>query len=228
MTAFRISNWIFPALVATALVACGAPGARTQEPVPRPAEGSTSELEAMYWERLDAARSRFTEADVRFMTGMIAHHAQAVVVSRLASDRADSRGVRVLAARIINAQQDEIAIMQQWLRERGLPAPEAEAALESAMAHAGHSPDAHGTLTADQVRELESASGPAFDRLFLTYMIQHHRGAVRMVQELLDADGAGQDPAVFKFASDVHVDQTTEIARMERMLAELALRGRRP
>jgi uncharacterized protein (DUF305 family) len=50
-------------------------------------------------------------------------------------------------------------------------------------------------------------------------MIQHHRGAVTMVSELFGSYGAAQDETVFKFASDVNVDQTTEIARMELMLA---------
>jgi uncharacterized protein (DUF305 family) len=75
-----------------------------------------------------------------------------------------------------------------------------------------------GMLSAAQLRELEAARGPEFDRLFLTYMIQHHRGAVAMVERLFGTYGAGQDEAVFKFASDVQVDQRTEVARMQRML----------
>jgi uncharacterized protein (DUF305 family) len=78
-----------------------------------------------------------------------------------------------------------------------------------------------GMLTPEQMRALDTARGAEFDRLFLTYMIQHHRGAVAMVQDLFAAHGAGQDETIFKFASDVSVDQTTEIARMSRMLLEL-------
>jgi uncharacterized protein (DUF305 family) len=78
-----------------------------------------------------------------------------------------------------------------------------------------------GMLTVEQVRQLRAARGPEFDRLFLTFMIQHHRGAVTMVNELFATDGAGNDEAVFKFASDVQVDQTTEVTRMERMLAAM-------
>jgi uncharacterized protein (DUF305 family) len=76
-----------------------------------------------------------------------------------------------------------------------------------------------GMLTAAQMKHLDEARGPEFDRLFLTFMIQHHRGAVSMVQQLFGSYGAAQDETVFKFANDVNVDQTTEIARMERMLA---------
>ncbi|MBW3572659.1 MAG: DUF305 domain-containing protein, partial [Gemmatimonadetes bacterium] len=151
----------------------------------------------------------WTEADVRFMSGMIGHHAQAIEVARLAPTHGASPAVRTLAARIINAQEDEIATMQQWLRDRGQPVPDA--------AHAHH----HlmpGMLTPEQVRQLEQARGADFDRLFLTLMIQHHRGAVQMVSELFGSYGAAQDETVFKFASDVNVDQTTEIDRMQRML----------
>jgi uncharacterized protein (DUF305 family) len=80
-----------------------------------------------------------------------------------------------------------------------------------------------GMLTAAQMKQLDAARGPEFDRLFLTYMIQHHRGAVSMVKELFDSYGAGQDEVVFKFASDVNVDQTTEIARMDKMLIAVTL-----
>jgi uncharacterized protein (DUF305 family) len=76
-------------------------------------------------------------------------------------------------------------------------------------------------LTGAQMKQLEEARGPEFDRLFLTFMIQHHRGAVSMVKELFGTPGAAQDDTVFKFASDANVDQTTEIARMERMLSTL-------
>jgi uncharacterized protein (DUF305 family) len=90
--------------------------------------------------------------------------------------------------------------------------------------HAGH--DSHamhmpGMLSAEQVAQLEASQGAAFDSLFLTYMIAHHRGAVTMVHTLFATDGAAQDEEVFKFASDVQVDQTTEVARMERMLAAM-------
>lgn len=210
-----------------AATACGASrsaprSAPESEPTPEP------EIEALYWARLDSARTRFTEADVRFMTGMIVHHAQAIVMGRMAPTHGAGPSIRTLAARIINAQKDEIATMERWLRDRDQPAPEAAHAEHAAHAEqageAGHAAHARmpGMLTPEQMRELDRARGREFDRLFLTYMIQHHRGALTMVDELLEADGAAQDPATFKLASDIHVDQATEIARMERMLEAMS------
>ena len=201
---------------------------------------SPAEFEAVYQARTDSSRMRFTEADVEFVTGMIGHHAQALIMSDLAPKNGASPQVQVLASRIINAQQDEIALMQQWLRDRGQPVPmvkidglnlmidmAAPGEMDSPDGHMKH--DAHsmhtdhmmpGMLTQAQLEELAAAFGTEFDRLFLTGMISHHGGAVTMVTDLFAADGAGQDEAVFKLASDIQVDQITEIARMELMLEE--------
>ena len=179
-----------------------------------PERPDVAELEALYLARTDSARMRFSEADVRFVTDMVAHHAQAIEMADLASGRDASPSIATLAARIINAQRDEIAWMRLWLTDRQQPVPEPEAGSD----HAGHLP---GMITPAQLAELGGTRGPDFDRLFLTYMVQHHRGAIAMVLDLLDTDAAAQDPATFKLASDIHVDQTTEIARMERMLAAL-------
>lgn len=183
--------------------------------------------------RTDAERYPFTQADVDFMTMMIGHHAQAIVMSELAPERAEGQSIRTLAARIINSQRDEIATMQQWLRDREQPVPEVDAAGNVTMPagdhtghtghdmHTGHDPLMPGMLTAADLEELAAASGAEFDRLFLTSMIQHHRGAITMVEELFATHGAGQDEAVFRFASDVNVDQITEISRMQQMLVDL-------
>ena len=172
--------------------------------------------------------SRYTDADVDFMTHMIAHHGQAIEMARLAPEQASTQPVRTLAERIVNAQEDEIATMQQWLRDRGKPVPEPRPTVDHA-AGGGEAAHDHGAmpgmLTADQIRQLREARGAEFDRLFLTFMIQHHRGAVTMVERLFGSYGAGQDETVFKFASDVNVDQITEIARMQRMLADLIFEG---
>jgi uncharacterized protein (DUF305 family) len=154
-----------------------------------------------------------TDADARFMSAMIRHHAQAIVMAEWAPTHGADAAVRRLAERIVNGQRDEIATMEQWLRDRGRSTSE--------QSHAGHQHLMPGMLTDAQMKELESATGPAFDRLFLSFMIQHHRGAVAMVKHLFGTPGAAQDETVFKFANDVSVDQTTEIARMERMLAAL-------
>jgi uncharacterized protein (DUF305 family) len=208
-------------MLAATLAACSSAQPDHQEPAPQPATASSAEVEAAFRARRDSARLRFTAADARFMTAMIAHHAQALVMAGLAQTHEAGSEVGALAARIINAQRDEIALMQGWLRDRGQPAPEVR--IEGTTLHVGgeHAPHAPGMLTDAQLAELDRARGPEFDRLFLTYMIQHHRGAVTTVQELFATDGAGQDAVVFRFASDVQADQSTEIARMERMLAAL-------
>jgi uncharacterized protein (DUF305 family) len=162
------------------------------------------------------AHHPWTEADVRFMSNMIGHHAQAIEMSRLAPERAGGNNIRILAERIIAAQEDEIATMQQWLRDRGEPVPEVHAGH-----HAGHGPPMPGMATPEQMARLAAARGPEFDMLFLNLMIQHHQGAVNMVSELFGSYGAGQDETVFKFASDANVDQATEIARMQKMLEGL-------
>ena len=209
-------------LMALFLTACSSTGSLTTEPASRP---STAALEALYWARLDSARTGFTEADTHFMTGMIAHHAQALVMSRLAPSNGASPQVRTLAARIINAQQDEIELMQQWLRDREQPVPEIHIEGIVLMVHGagGHAMHSHmpGMLTQEQLEDLAAARGANFDRLFLTYMIQHHAGAVHMVDELFGTDGAALDEEAFKLASGIHVDQVTEIARMEYMLDRL-------
>jgi uncharacterized protein (DUF305 family) len=117
--------------------------------------------------------------------------------------------------------------MQHWLRDRQLPVPEATpCGMKMTMNGVEHEMLMPGMLTDEQMKQLDQARGPEFDRLFLTFMIQHHNGAVQMVKELFGTNGAAQDELVFKFASDVNVDQTTEIARMQRMLVALAIEGR--
>jgi len=175
----------------------------------------------------------YTDADVRFMTRMIGHHAQAIVMAQLAPTNGAAGSVAVLAERIISSQVDEIATMQQWLRDRGLPVPDPMApAMDGmptmdGMAHEGHLA-MPGMLSDAQLQELRDAQGRPFERLLLTYMIQHHRGATAMVAELFASDGAAQDQVVFKFANDVNVDQITEIARMERMLAAMPCESAAP
>ena len=207
-------------LVLTTAACSSTGGIGTETPSPT---GSAAELETLYWARVDSARTLFTDADVHFMTGMIGHHAQALVMSALAPTNGANASVQTLAARIINAQKDEIATMQQWLRDRGQPVPEVHIEGTHLMVHGGgdHAMHMPGMLTPEQIQELAAAQGAAFDRLFLTYMIEHHAGAVTMVDDLFGTDGAAQDEAAFKLASDIHVDQLTEIARMERMLSQL-------
>ena len=216
---------LIPILV-TALVA-GACSPGTQQgaqPGPTPSQPRTgAPVDAgVAKAQADSARLPWTEADARFMTTMIGHHAQAIVMARLAPTHGASPAVQRLAERVINAQLDEIGTMQRWLHDRRLPVPEADAT-RAGMTHAHGHELMPGMLTEEQMKQLDQARGAEFDRLFLTFMIQHHRGAVTMVEQLFGTYGAGQDETVFKFASDVNVDQTTEIDRMEEMLATLIL-----
>jgi uncharacterized protein (DUF305 family) len=164
-------------------------------------------------------RSPYTEADVHFMAGMIAHHAQAVLMAGWAPSHEASTTIRNLCEKIIVSQRDEIAFMQRWLRERGetVPPEDPSGLRMPGMDHAMPMP---GMLTPEQLTRLDAARGPEFDALFLQFMIQHHRGAITMVEELLAAQGVG-DGQVFRFASDVTADQGTEIDRMSRMLATM-------
>lgn len=204
-------------LILTILVSGGCAGSGAgpvarPEPIPPPVTTDAASIERA---RVDSARIPWTEADVRFFTMMIAHHAQAIVMSEMAPSHGASQSVRTLAARIINAQRDEIAVMQLWLQDRRQPVPDPARPDE----HAAHGMP--GMLSAAQLAALDAARGAAFDRLFLRSMITHHEGAVTMVKELFATDGAGQNPTVFKLASDINIDQRTEIARMQRMLAPL-------
>lgn len=167
----------------------------------------------------DTARKGYTAADVHFMSGMIAHHAQAVLMASWAPTHGASASLRALCERIVVGQGDEIVLMQRWLRDRHEMVPAGDAShdmmpgMEPALMP--------GMLTARQLMQLDSARGPEFDRLFLTFMIQHHMGAITMVNELFGSQGGGEEEVVFRFASDVYADQTTEIARMHRMLDAL-------
>lgn len=163
---------------------------------------------------------KHTAADVHFMSGMIHHHAQAVLIAKWAPTHGASAELQRLAERIVVGQNDEIALMQHWLRDRGEPVPDGSAGpMKMQMNGMEHEMLMPGMLSDAQLGQLDAARGMAFDRLFLTFMIQHHEGAVTMVDELFGSQGAGQDEVVFRFASDVYADQTTEIDRMEKMLA---------
>ena len=217
-------------LVAAAVTSCKTAPSSAITTAPPPAAPRSSDA-AIAKARADSARYPYTAADIHFMSGMIGHHAQAIVMSQWASTHGAGAQVRTLAARIINAQQDEIVLMQRWLRNRRLPVPEPRTSGMSMPMNGGHDMGIHdmgmhdmlmpGMLTDAKMKELDTARGEEFDELFLTYMIQHHRGAVTMVQQLFGSNGAAQDEVVFKFANDVNVDQSTEIARMQRMLVAL-------
>jgi len=165
----------------------------------------------------DSGRRGYTAADVRFMSGMIYHHAQAVLIAGWAASHNAGPSVQTLCDRIVASQTDEIALLSRWLatRHEAVPHPDPEHIMMPDMDATRMMP---GMLTAEQLAQLDRARGPDFDQLFLRLMIQHHQGAVTMVNQLFAA-GAGEEEPVYKMASSVYADQTTEIERMQRMLA---------
>jgi uncharacterized protein (DUF305 family) len=165
----------------------------------------------------------YSSPDSLFMSGMIGHHAQAITMAGLVAARGASQPVRILADRIVVSQRDEIDAMLVWLAQHGLPAP------DSSHHHLTHGAGAMpGMLSPAQMKELEAAQGPEFDRLFVALMMQHHQGALVMVDQLRRSPGSGQDSFVNRFASDVYADQNAEIERMARLLVTLPLAGRSP
>ena len=151
----------------------------------------------------------FTVADVRFMQNMIGHHAQAIRMAALAPGSGASDNILKLAQKIDISQRDEIVMMKQWLAERKQVAP------SDSQSHTMMMP---GMLTPAQLAQLGTARGREFDRLFLRFMIGHHEGALQMVEALFKAPGAGQDPDIFRFATDVDADQRDEIFVMQKLL----------
>ena len=160
-----------------------------------------------------------TPADAQFMTAMIHHHAQALEMAAMAQTHGANPSIQTLADRITVAQNDEIALIQLWLTDHGLPVPQI-APTRAPMTAGGAERHMHmaGMLTPEQMDELDRARGREFDRLFLTFMIQHHDGALTMVDELFASYGGGVDDFIYKFANDTFADQGSEIDRMVRML----------
>lgn len=158
-----------------------------------------------------------TPPDARFMQRMIPHHAQALEMTRLVPTRSSREDIRRLAERIAASQVEEIAAMERWLRARGFEVPAKDAHVHAAAGHGDFMP---GMLMATELDRLANASGPAFDRLFLTYMIRHHEGALTMVRELFATPGAAQDSEAFRLVNDVDADQRAEIRRMQAMLED--------
>jgi uncharacterized protein (DUF305 family) len=181
------------------------------------------------------AKPDYTPADVKFMQGMIVHHAQAVVMSNWAESHGARADVLTLCKRIALSQYDEIGLMQRWLEARHLPAPDP---LYMQTPHTGPVHDTSpmnmpgmnmgnppmmmsGMLSPAEMRALDAAHGIEFDRLYLTGMMKHHQGAVDMVAALFATAGGGQQPELFGFATDIDAGQRVEIARMQAMLKTL-------
>jgi uncharacterized protein (DUF305 family) len=177
----------------------------------------------------------YTAADVRFMQDMIYHHAQAVVMSDWAATHGARADLATLCQRIALSQRDEITLMQRWLHEHNLAAPdplhmespETGAVHDTSPLHmTGMDMGPHpmmmpGMLTPEAMRQLDAARGTAFDRLYLEGMIKHHEGAIAMVAALFATPGGGQQPEISGLADDIDAGQRVEIARMQTMLNTL-------
>ena len=203
------SSWV----VLTALTVFGFSSVSAQVPIIQPGAPGQAGRILTAEEASDLANISYSLGDIQFLRGMIPHHAQAKEMSALAADRTNNTTVLAVAQRITLSQDDEISMMQGWLRDQGL---------EVTAEDVHHQPGFErmkGMLSDEQMDELAAASGPEFDRLYLEYMIEHHQGALEMVEMLLDQRGSVQDPLLYEFTSDVTSDQTSEIERMDALLA---------
>src|SRR5262245_3417493 len=169
----------------------------------------------------------YSDADVDFMSGMIPHHAQALIMAAWCESHGARKDLVILCGRILVGQRDEIALMQQWLQDRGLPVPDATSTRHRMKMPNGvvHDMLMPGMLTDEEMAALDRARGAEFDRLFLEGMIRHHQGAIDRVDVRFKSYGAAQDETVFKFANDVQSDQSIEINVMKDMLEQV---GKRP
>ena len=223
----QLTRAIIAVILSAVLSACSTSVGTVQTSPPSPALHGDAAAAAKA--KADSARYPYTDADISFMSGMIWHHAQAIVMAGWAPTHGASPSVRTLSERRITAQQDEIASMQLWLKDRHQPVPDARAnGMKMMMNGVEHEMMMPGMLSDAQMQQLNDATGAEFDRLFLTFMIQHHQGALTMVDDLFASVGAGQELYVFRFASDVGADQTTEIDRMRTMLHAPPLQRNQP
>jgi uncharacterized protein (DUF305 family) len=194
-----------------------ATAAVAQVPIIQPGAPGAPARELSAEKAIEIADTSHSPADVRFLQDMIPHHHQALEMAALVAERTNRQELIDVAGRIDASQGDEIALMQQWLRDRGEPVP--DPAAHDAM-HTTHS--MAGMATAEQMAELAASEGTDFDRLFLELMITHHKGAVKMVEELLDQPGSAYDPVLFEFTTEVTNGQTAEIERMNALLVGLS------
>lgn len=204
------------ASAAEAAPAPRAPAGQQPPPLVRPGAPGQPARVVTPEEARDVSHVRYTDADVRFMQGMIAHHAQAVEMVGLLKTHTTDPDMRKLGQRIELSQTDEMKMMRHWLEARG----QSTSVAHAMPMDAGTPMLMPGMLTPAEMARLAAATGPAFDRLFLEGMIKHHGGALTMVKRLFGTAGAGQESDIFAFASEVETDQRMEIARMSAMLEE--------
>lgn len=222
---------VLPGLLVAGLLLAGPASAAAQTPpsppIFQPGAPGTAARQITAGQAVDLSRTTFIAADAAFMQHMIVHHAQAVEMVALLQTRSQNATVRLMGRRIALSQEAEMALMRDWLTQRGQPIE------MPGMDHAGmadmpgmamtpsDTPLMPGMLSPAQMAALAAAQGTAFDRLFLTGMIQHHQGALDMVQALLERPGAAEDPLLGDFTTSVVADQSTEILRMQSILSDL-------
>ncbi len=207
----RLTHFVVPVLLR--MVAAGQPA------IVQPGAPGQNSV-ALKISTMTSAQSLPAAADISFMQGMVMHHAQAVEMTDLLRTRGRSKELQAFGKRIAISQADEIRSMKRWLQDHGLPE---QAPMNHNMADMKNMDHSHmgmmpGMLTPEQMAALAKASGPAFDHLFLTGMIQHHNGALVMVDDLFLTPGASQDPVLFDFANDIDNTQRAEIQIMQQML----------
>lgn len=213
-------------LVPAFLLAIGSAATAQQKPAPVVQPGAPGEASRTLPPSARATPAPLSKPDVEFTQGMIMHHAQAVEMTALIPSHTSDTALVDLGKRISLSQSDEIRFMRHWLEARGQPTEMPMVAPHDAEGSMGMKmptmamPMMPGMLTPEQMEALRRAQGKEFDRLFLTGMIQHHRGALTMVKDLFEHAGAGQDAELFDFATDVDNTQRAEINLMERMLKE--------
>lgn len=207
------------------------PSAAQSPPIFNPgAPGAPSRIVSAS-EAVALSRTTFTPGDVRFVQHMIVHHGQAIEMVDLLRSKGTDAAVKLIGERIALTQEAEIALMRTWLADRGQVQTMTDVhGGHAAMSHAGHAdhvmagpdtPIMPGMLSPGQMQNLAAATGSDFDRLFLHGMIQHHQGALDMVDELLAQPDAAHDPMLSDFASSVVADQSAEILRMQSLLSDL-------
>ena len=205
-------RFVSTTVVLVAFLAAGPAESHAQPPIVQPGAPGEPSRQISAEEASDLAGIQFSDADVKFLQGMIAHHAQALEMTTLLTSRSQQDTMRRLAQRIRLSQEDEITMMQGWLRARGEDAP---------SSNPPRMPDSElmpGMLSEAEMSRLGLARGTEFDRLFLELMIKHHRGALTMVRNLLSQRGTAQESQLFAFTSDITADQGMEIDRMDAML----------
>ena len=216
MLKLHFSRLFILILLTAAVAACktATGGSSAGNPILQPGAPGQDTRTISTAQATDLSKVGATAADIKFMQGMIGHHAQAVEMVALIADRTANPDMKRLGLRIQISQDDEMNMMRTYLSERGAAVP---------GPHSHHEPGGFmpGMLTTEEMTQLANAKGVEFDRLFLMGMIKHHAGAITMVEELFKTPGAAQEGGIFAFASDVDADQRMEIDRMGAMLKEI-------